>query len=63
MVLRQKAPKLAALPFQTFAMQAAIDLLPDWARTMHGLRAPAAGRPLIRGGTLGLAKTLRWAFR
>ena len=63
MVLKQKAPKLAALPFQTFAMQAAIDLLPEWARTMHGLRAPAVGRPLVRGGTLGLAKTLRWAFR
>lgn len=63
MVLKQKAPKLAALPFQTFAMQAAIDLLPEWARAMHGLRAPAVGRPVIRGGTLGLAKTLRWAFR
>ena len=63
MVLHQPVTKLVALPFQTFAMQAAIDLLPRWARTMHGLRAPALRRPIIRGGTLGLAKTLRWAFR
>ena len=35
--------------------------LPDWARRMHGLPAPPA-RPLVRAGTLGVARTLRWAF-
>lgn len=63
LVLHPPAPKLAALPFQTFAMQASIDLLPAWAQRMHGLDAPAVTRPIVRAGTLGLAKTLRWAFR
>lgn len=57
------APTLAARPFRMFAMQAALDLLPAWAVRMHGLSAPALGRPLVRAGTLGIAQTLRWAFR
>jgi uncharacterized protein (DUF2236 family) len=48
---------------QALANQAAIDLLPDWARRMHGLPNPLLGRPLVRAGTLGVAHTLRWAFR
>jgi hypothetical protein len=43
-------------------MQAAIDLLPAWARRMHGLRNPPLGVPLVRAGTLGVARTLRWAL-
>jgi hypothetical protein len=43
-------------------MQAAIDLLPAWARRMHGLQTPALSRPLVRAGTLGVARTVRWAF-
>ncbi|MDE0880665.1 MAG: oxygenase MpaB family protein [Sphingomonas bacterium] len=42
---------------------AAIDLLPGWARRMHGLSAPVAKRPLVRGGTMALAETIRWSFR
>jgi len=62
LVLTRRAPHLAAEPFQALAMQASIDLLPAWARRMHGLRNPAIGRPLVRAGTLGIARTLRWAF-
>lgn len=62
LVLDQPAPSLMAEPVQALTMQAAIDLLPDWARTMHGLRAPAMGRPLVRAGMFGVAQTLRWAF-
>jgi uncharacterized protein (DUF2236 family) len=62
-VLRQKPANLSALPIQTMTFQAAVDLLPDWAREMHGLRGSASARPLIAAGTLGLARTLRWAFR
>ncbi|WP_242187023.1 oxygenase MpaB family protein [Sphingomonas sp. CARO-RG-8B-R24-01] len=62
-LLRQPAPSLAARPFQTITMQAAIDLLPGWARTMHGLERPGLGVPLLRAGTFGVASTLRWAFR
>ena len=62
-VLSQRAPKLAAQPIQAVAFQAAVDLLPAWAREMHGLPASGLGRPLVAAGTFGLAKTLRWAFQ
>ncbi|MEG3088968.1 oxygenase MpaB family protein [Sphingomonas sp. PB4P5] len=62
-VLSQRAPKLAAQPIQAVAFQAAVDLLPRWAREMHGLPASGLGRPLVAAGTFGLAKTLRWAFQ
>ncbi len=50
-------------PVQAVGNQAAIDLLPDWARRMHGLSNPVLGRPLLRAGMFGVARTLRWAFR
>ena len=49
-----------AAPIQRLTMQSAVDLLPDWAQRMHGLRAPFA--PLVRAGTASVARTLRWAF-
>jgi len=63
LVLNQPARNRLAEPFQALTMQAAVDLLPDWARQMHGLPSPALTRPLVRAGTLGVARTLRWAFR
>lgn len=45
------------------AMQAAVDLLPPWARAVHGLSVPRLSVPAVRAGTLGIAQTLRWAFR
>jgi uncharacterized protein (DUF2236 family) len=63
LVLGQNAPNRMAEPLQALAMQAAVDLLPIWARRMHGLQNPPLGRPLVRAGTLGIARTLRWAFR
>ena len=62
-LLDQPAPSFAAGPFQAITMQAAIDLLPAWARAMHGLANPGVGRPLLRASTYGVASTLRWAFR
>ena len=62
LVLTQKAPTPMAQPVQALTMQAAVDLLPSWARRMHGLTAPPLSRPLVRAGTLGIAQTLRWAF-
>ncbi len=63
LVLTQKAPTRMAEPVQALTMQAGIDLLPAWARRMHGLHAPVLSRPLVRAGTLGVARTLRWAFK
>ncbi len=63
LVLNQPAANRLAEPLQALTMQAAVDLLPEWARRMHGLENPALSRPLVRAGTLGVARTLRWAFR
>lgn len=63
-ILLQHMPEhWAALPVQQLTFQAAIDLLPDWARRMHVLRASSLTRPLVQGGTRGVAEVLRWAFR
>ena len=61
-ILTRPAPHAVTEPLQALAMRAAVDLLPAWARRMHGLRTPALSRPLVRAGTLGIARTLRWAF-
>ena len=63
LVLAQPAPNRLAEPLQALTLQAGVDLLPVWARRMHGLPMPALGRPLVRAGTLGIARTLRWAFK
>ncbi len=62
LVLQQRARSLAVAPVQALTMQAAIDLLPSWARGMHDLAGPGLARPAIRLGTAGIARTLRWAF-
>jgi uncharacterized protein (DUF2236 family) len=58
-VLDAKAASLAEAPVQKLLMSSAVDLMPDFARALHGLR-----RPLIpvRGPTFGVASALRWAF-
>ncbi|MEO8373970.1 MAG: oxygenase MpaB family protein [Sphingomonas bacterium] len=62
LLLTQRAPKLSAAPIQAITFQAAIDLLPAWARQMHGLSSSTLTRPIVHAGTFGLARTLRWAF-
>jgi uncharacterized protein (DUF2236 family) len=62
LVLGQQARSLPAAPVQAITFQAAVDLLPDWARRMHGLTGPGLTRPLVRAGTFGIARALRWAF-
>ncbi|WP_254447463.1 oxygenase MpaB family protein [Sphingomonas sp. ID1715] len=62
LVLRAPVHRRAAEPLLRLTMQAAVDLLPVWARRMHGLDRPAPLIPLVRAGTLGVARTLRWAF-
>jgi Uncharacterized protein conserved in bacteria len=54
--------RLAAMPGK-LASQAGVDLLPRWARTLHGLPPSPLRTPLVRAGTLGAAQALRWAFR
>jgi uncharacterized protein (DUF2236 family) len=60
LLLHSPAATPLAEPLQALTMQAGIDLLPHWARRMHGLQRPIS--PLVRAGTTGIARTLRWAF-
>lgn len=62
LVLNQRTPNKVAEPFIGITLKAGIDLLPPWARAMHGLPEQALGRPLVRAGAWGMARTLRWVF-
>lgn len=62
LVLDSRAHKPSAEPLHKLTMQAAVDLLPDWARRMHGRSIPAPLTPLVRAGAGAIARTLRWAF-
>jgi hypothetical protein len=42
-------------------MNAAVDLMPGFARELHGLSPPLLP-PMVRGATYGFARTIRWAF-
>jgi len=61
LVLNVPARSLAQAPVHLLVMSAAVDLMPGFAREMHGLRRTALP-PVIRGATFSLASTLRWAF-
>jgi uncharacterized protein (DUF2236 family) len=61
LVLNAPAKSLAEAPVQALLMNAAVDLMPAFARDMHGLSRPML-RPVVRGATYGVAKTIRWAF-
>ena len=63
LVLKPATTDVLAAGVQSLGNQAAIDLLPEWARRVHGLPNPILARPLVRAGTVGVAQTLRWAFR
>jgi uncharacterized protein (DUF2236 family) len=62
LVLDAPAQRPAELPVQKLLTGAAVDLLPAWARELHGLRRLPLSGPPIRAATFGLATTLRWAF-
>lgn len=61
-ILSAKQSGLRATAIQSVISQAAIDLLPRWARRMHGLNSSLLTRPAVDAATFGLASTLRWAF-
>ena len=63
MVLGQPSPSRLMAPVQVLLMQAAVNVLPAWAREMHALRASTLTAPIINGGALSVASALRWAFR
>ncbi len=62
LLMNQPPPSMMLVPFQLMTMNAAVDLLPDWARDMHGLRAPGITRPAVYAGTRTVASVVRWAL-
>lgn len=56
-------PSPAAAPAQRLLVQAGIDLLPEWARQMHGLSGPGLATPVVRAGAGGMGAVLRWALK
>lgn len=61
MVMRQTVGAPAVDLAAGLIMQAGMDLLPAWAKAMHA-QPRALPTPLVRGGALGTARFLRWAF-
>jgi uncharacterized protein (DUF2236 family) len=62
LILHPDLTTLADAPVQALVIQAAIDLLPDWARALHGVERSRMSAPLRYGATTAIAATLRWAF-
>ena len=62
-LLRQPAPSIALAPFRRLTMDAAVDLLPDWAARMHGFAQPTMQRAGLRAGVAGVGGVMRWALR
>ena len=61
LILKMPAPSIREASVQLLLMNASVDLMPDFARRLHGLSPPILP-PVVRGATLGVARTLRWAF-
>ena len=62
MILDQPAKSPIAAPAQRLLMEAAVDLLPGWAKSLHGRRVEVLQIPAVRSGTWAMAQTLHWAF-
>lgn len=63
LLLNAPAPSRLAKPFGGLMMQAGIDLLPDWASDMLGVRQNLLQRKMIRASVNRSAPMLRWAVR
>jgi uncharacterized protein (DUF2236 family) len=62
-LLGRRAATPASYPLQSVMLEAGVDLLPEWARVMHGRDAPLTRRLAVRTGALGAGAVLRWALR
>jgi uncharacterized protein (DUF2236 family) len=61
LVLKTPPASLGEAPVQRLLTNAAIVLMPNFARQLHDLPLPFL-QPVVRGATFGIASTLRWAF-
>ena len=62
LILSQRPDDARGAIAQSVISDAAVALLPPWARTMHGFRPSPLKAPLVHLGTFGMAQMLRWAF-
>jgi uncharacterized protein (DUF2236 family) len=62
LMLAQPSPSLLTAPANALMLRAGVDLLPDWARRMHGLELPFPIAACVRAGALGVGGVLRWAL-
>jgi len=62
LLIAQPSPSLATAPFNAVMMAAGVDLLPPWARRMHGLALPFPGPAPARAAAAGVGRVLRWAL-
>ena len=63
LLLNAPAPSPMAKPFGALMMQAAIDLLPEWASALLEQHQSPLQRQIIRAGVKRSAPLLRWAMR
>ncbi|WP_455385431.1 oxygenase MpaB family protein [Acidihalobacter prosperus] len=63
LVLSAPAPGAMADLARSLMSKAAVDLLPDWARSMAGVEQSAIQRAMVRSGMQTLARVLRWSIR
>ncbi|MEJ2479050.1 MAG: oxygenase MpaB family protein [Acidihalobacter sp.] len=63
LVLSAPAPGAMANLARSLMSTAAVDLLPEWVRSMSGLEQSAVQRATIRSGMRALARVLRWSIR
>lgn len=62
LTVTQPAIDPASAPIQKALIAAAIDLLPDWAKQLHGFGERPIITPIAKTGSLAVAQMLRWAF-
>lgn len=62
-LLSQPAPSFLLRPFRDVSMDAAVDLLPDWAADMHGFNLSGPRRQFARSGAHGIRAVMRPALR
>ena len=62
LVLTEPAPSIVLKPLRLITTQAALELLPGWARCMPGMSEPGLDW-LVRASAFGVAQTLRWITR
>jgi uncharacterized protein (DUF2236 family) len=62
LLLSAPPPAPAMAPAHRLMLEAGIDLLPPWARAMHGLAPAGAFTPLVRAGAGTMGAVVRWAL-